>query len=271
MSEGLKKFADPQKALLKLVAENADRCRQRVNHGLALCGPRLANRPATPAARRLPPRSRRLVISLGLCYHHSSCRPEETQGPMAQARLRRPIHIPSVRNRSMAFDSYSPCPGGTGKKIKFCCSEFVPELEKLQRMVEGEQRVAALELVGKLAGEISRPGLPVGDQVLPPGRSGESGTRRPPRLPGSHEKHPDNPVALADVAVSTAGKDAPAAVRLLQAGDRKGRRSIAAASLRRTVGRRGGAVGHRSHSPRPRVIGCCNSASRGAKTSTCCG
>ena len=51
----------------------------------------------------------------------------------------------------MALDPYSPCPGGTGKKIKFCCTEFLPELEKLQRMVEGEQCAGALETIEKLA------------------------------------------------------------------------------------------------------------------------
>ena len=29
----------------------------------------------------------------------------------------------------MPIDPYSPCPGGTGKKIKFCCSELVGDLE----------------------------------------------------------------------------------------------------------------------------------------------
>ena len=48
------------------------------------------------------------------------------------------------------MDPYSPCPGGTGKKIKFCCSDLVHEPDKLQRMVDGDQRVAALEYVTKL-------------------------------------------------------------------------------------------------------------------------
>src|SRR5688500_16887380 len=50
----------------------------------------------------------------------------------------------------MPFDSYSACPGGTGKKIKFCCSDLIGELEKVQRMIEGEQFVACLDHVAKL-------------------------------------------------------------------------------------------------------------------------
>ncbi|MGA2256934.1 MAG: hypothetical protein ABSG53_19960 [Thermoguttaceae bacterium] len=45
----------------------------------------------------------------------------------------------------MALDAYSPCPGGTGKKIKFCCPDLLPELEKIDRMVEGEQFIACIQ------------------------------------------------------------------------------------------------------------------------------
>ena len=50
----------------------------------------------------------------------------------------------------MAFDSYSICPCGTGKKIKFCCPELLGELEQLDRLVEGDQTEAALEQVIRL-------------------------------------------------------------------------------------------------------------------------
>ena len=45
----------------------------------------------------------------------------------------------------MAIDSYAPCPGGTGKKIKFCCSDLVGDLEQLDRLIEGDQITAALD------------------------------------------------------------------------------------------------------------------------------
>ncbi len=50
----------------------------------------------------------------------------------------------------MSLDAYSPCPGGIGKKIKFCCPDFVGELEKIDRMVEGEQYQACLDYVRRL-------------------------------------------------------------------------------------------------------------------------
>ena len=51
----------------------------------------------------------------------------------------------------MPLDPYSPCPGGTGKKIKFCCHELLGDLEQLDRLVEGEQIQAALEQVVRLS------------------------------------------------------------------------------------------------------------------------
>ena len=47
----------------------------------------------------------------------------------------------------MPIDPYAACPGGTGKKIKFCCQDLVGELEQLERLLDGEQVTAALEQV----------------------------------------------------------------------------------------------------------------------------
>ena len=47
----------------------------------------------------------------------------------------------------MPIDPYAACPGGTGKKIKFCCQDLVGELEQVERLLEGEQVTAALEQV----------------------------------------------------------------------------------------------------------------------------
>ena len=50
----------------------------------------------------------------------------------------------------MAIDAYSLCPGGTGKKIKFCCGDFLAELQKIDRMIEGEQYLACLQHIDHL-------------------------------------------------------------------------------------------------------------------------
>jgi tetratricopeptide (TPR) repeat protein len=50
----------------------------------------------------------------------------------------------------MAIDPYGPCPCGSGKKVKFCCSDIVDHIETIQKMLEGEQRMACLEYVVNL-------------------------------------------------------------------------------------------------------------------------
>ncbi len=47
----------------------------------------------------------------------------------------------------MSVDHYAVCPCGSGKKLKFCCSDLVGEIEKIHRMIEGEQPRAALRHV----------------------------------------------------------------------------------------------------------------------------
>lgn len=51
----------------------------------------------------------------------------------------------------MALDPYQPCPCGSDKKVKFCCgADMVAELSKVQDLIQSEQRVAALDLIGRL-------------------------------------------------------------------------------------------------------------------------
>lgn len=50
----------------------------------------------------------------------------------------------------MAIDSYSLCPGGRGKKIRFCCPDHLKDLEQIDKMIEGEQYSAGLAFVDTL-------------------------------------------------------------------------------------------------------------------------
>jgi hypothetical protein len=50
----------------------------------------------------------------------------------------------------MALDPYAPCPCGSGKKLKFCeCSAESTELEKVMVAIDGDQRVAALDMLNR--------------------------------------------------------------------------------------------------------------------------
>ena len=103
----------------------------------------------------------------------------------------------------MPLDPYSPCPGGTGKKLKFCCSELIGDLEQLDRLTSGEQYAAGLEEVERLIKRY-------------PGRACLMAYRTRLQLANKKfaeaaagskeflEACPDNPVALGQAAVTEA-------------------------------------------------------------------
>jgi tetratricopeptide (TPR) repeat protein len=50
----------------------------------------------------------------------------------------------------MNINPYALCPCGSGKKIKFCCGDLAGEMEKVLRMVEGNQPTAAVRHLEQL-------------------------------------------------------------------------------------------------------------------------
>jgi tetratricopeptide (TPR) repeat protein len=50
----------------------------------------------------------------------------------------------------MAIDPYAPCPCGSGKKLKFCCTDLATDIEKISKLVASEQPHAALKHVEQL-------------------------------------------------------------------------------------------------------------------------
>ena len=51
----------------------------------------------------------------------------------------------------MPVDQYSPCPCGSGKKMKFCkCVEQPQDYEKLIRLIEGGQELAAMDRINQM-------------------------------------------------------------------------------------------------------------------------
>lgn len=116
----------------------------------------------------------------------------------------------------MPVDPYALCPCGSGKKLKFCCGDLAGEIEKIHRMIEGDQPRAALRHV---------------DQTLAknPGRASLLDLKAALELSLEEievarltinefvGKYPDSPTAQACQALLLAETgDAPAAVRSLQ-------------------------------------------------------
>ncbi len=50
----------------------------------------------------------------------------------------------------MALGPYDPCPCGSGNKLKFCCHEIVPEMEKMAKYQENQKPHMALKLLDSL-------------------------------------------------------------------------------------------------------------------------
>ncbi len=106
----------------------------------------------------------------------------------------------------MPMDAYSPCPCGSGKKIKFCCKDLLSDLQKIERMLEGEQYMACLSHIERL--EQSNPGracLMATKTLLLRITGQESEAKK--ATTEFVEKHPDNPLALCDSALITAADE----------------------------------------------------------------
>ena len=51
----------------------------------------------------------------------------------------------------MGLDPYSPCPCGSGKKLKFCeCAVDSADIEKVVVAIDGDQRIAAIDLMDRI-------------------------------------------------------------------------------------------------------------------------
>lgn len=103
----------------------------------------------------------------------------------------------------MPIEPYSACPGGTGKKIKFCCPDLLGQLQKIERMLDGGQHQACLKHVEHL--EQSHPDkaclLAVKTMLL---RALERIDEAQAAAATFLEKYPENPIALAETAILSA-------------------------------------------------------------------
>jgi tetratricopeptide (TPR) repeat protein len=110
----------------------------------------------------------------------------------------------------MAFDRYMPCPGGTGKKIKFCCNDLFGELEVIHKMLEGEQRLACLEHVNHTLKKFPDRACLLSVKALLQ-QELEQDDALEETLDLFESKHPGNPLALAERAIFLAETEGGAA------------------------------------------------------------
>ncbi|HEX7447296.1 MAG TPA: hypothetical protein VF306_07115, partial [Pirellulales bacterium] len=110
----------------------------------------------------------------------------------------------------MAIDPYSVCPGGTGKKIKFCCPDLVNELDKIQRMLSADQRQACLDYIAQVEAKCPDRACLQTAKVLVQASLGQSAEARQ-AADALLENQPNNPVALASFAMAAVDHDGPMA------------------------------------------------------------
>lgn len=110
----------------------------------------------------------------------------------------------------MPVDAYSPCPGGTGKKIKFCCHELVSDFEKIEKMLEGGQHQACLAHVQRLRQKSPDKECLLAIECLLWRALGQM-EEGAPTVARFLQLHPNNPVALAESAMWAVYRDGGAA------------------------------------------------------------
>ena len=110
----------------------------------------------------------------------------------------------------MPIDPYSPCPGGTGKKVKFCCTDLQQELDKVERMLEGEQSKACLDYVRKLDEKYTGRACLQSIRISLENAVGDHEAAHA-TLSAFLKQHPENPVALAEQAMDQAAHGDPLA------------------------------------------------------------
>lgn len=106
----------------------------------------------------------------------------------------------------MSLDAYSPCPCGSGKKLKFCCQPIAGEFDKIERLRQNHQIRQALQTVEALERkhpDFAWTALTRAELLLQDDRADEAVQV----LEALLEKEPDHKYALALLAVASFSAD----------------------------------------------------------------
>ncbi|MCA9083708.1 MAG: tetratricopeptide repeat protein [Planctomycetaceae bacterium] len=106
----------------------------------------------------------------------------------------------------MSNDPYSPCVCGSGKKLKFCCQDIVPDMARIQKLMDNQPEAAEKQLRSLLQKHQDKEVIvtQLSSLLAESGRVSEARDL----LVDFLRKHPDEPralLALADVCLSVDG------------------------------------------------------------------
>ncbi|NLE40177.1 MAG: hypothetical protein GX621_19355 [Pirellulaceae bacterium] len=112
---------------------------------------------------------------------------------------------PSPKKVPTLMDSYDRCPCGSGKKIKFCCSDLLADFKTLEKMRTGDQLRAALQHVESIeSADKPRAALLVNKIALLRDLERHDEAREATRW--FIERFPDNPIAMSEAALEAAAE-----------------------------------------------------------------
>lgn len=106
----------------------------------------------------------------------------------------------------MSHDPYSPCPCGSGQKLKFCCQDILPEMMRIEKLIENQPSAAEKILDDLLSKYDDKVFLVTHKAALLMSRKEVHSARDV--LAGFLKRHPDEPLALlalADICLTTDG------------------------------------------------------------------
>ncbi|MGL4594174.1 MAG: tetratricopeptide repeat protein [Thermoguttaceae bacterium] len=111
-----------------------------------------------------------------------------------------------LSNYNMSIDPYALCPGGHTKKIRFCCSDIIKEIEQIERLLGSNQGAACLSLIESL--EKTHPDraclVAAKLAVL---RTENRLDEAFPLAESFYKREPENPVAASEYAIVLTAKD----------------------------------------------------------------
>lgn len=106
----------------------------------------------------------------------------------------------------MSHDPYSPCPCGSGQKLKFCCQDILPEMIRIEKLIENQPSAAEKILDDLLSKYDDKVFLVTHKAALLMSRQEVHAARDV--LAGFLKRHPDEPLALlalADICLTVDG------------------------------------------------------------------
>jgi hypothetical protein len=121
----------------------------------------------------------------------------------------------------MTLDPYTLCPGGREKKIKFCCSDMIKEIEQIERLLESNQGGACITYIENLEKD-HKDCACLTAAKLSVFRSENRWAEALPLAKTFLEKEPENPVAASEyaLALSVTGDSKSAISTLIDAFER---------------------------------------------------